>query len=292
MKLRILTIGLVFALFVTSCSKKDETDTTTISADEASVNAKIDVANDDVARVVEDELEATLSNSLNRTANNVATNLPACATVTRVPAAGTALVAGDLVTKTIDFGTSGCALNNGNILKGQIKMSFTYQPNATSHTVTYTFVDFYHNARKFNGTKTFVRTMTAATAASPAHPIVVMNMDMTMTLPDGRTFTRIGTRTREIIAGYNTPLVFNDNVYSVTGNWTTTYPNTTVQTSVITSPLIVKIACSPLNSMISQGVITFTRNTRVATLDYGNGACDNTAIFTLNGVSRTIVLGN
>ena len=290
MKSKILILGVVFSLITISCSKKEENDTTTITADEASVNAKIDIANDDVARLVEEQL--TTNDGVSGRMAAAASSLPTCATVTRVPADNTSIAVGDLITKTIDFGTAGCALSNGNILKGKIVISFNYQPNATSHTVTYTFLDFYHNGRKFNGTKTFVRTMVGATATMPAHPLVIMNMDMTMTLPDGRVFTRIGTRTREITAGYDTPLILNDNVYSVTGSWTTTYPNTTVQTSVITSPIIVKLGCTPLNSPLSQGVITFTRNSRVATLDYGNGSCDNTAIFTINGNSYTIVLGN
>ncbi|MBC7641350.1 MAG: hypothetical protein H7174_03285 [Flavobacterium sp.] len=291
MKSKILIFGVIFSLITISCSKKEANDTTTINADEASVNAKIDIATEDVARIVEEQL--TTNDGVSGRVAAAASSLPTCATVTRVPVDNTSIVVGDLITKTIDFGTTDCQLTNGNKLRGKIIMSHIYQPNATSHTVTYTFVDFYHNARKFNGTKTFVRTMTAATAASPSHPIVVMNLDMTMTLPDGRVFTRIGTRTREIIAGYDTPLNLYDNEYSVTGSWTTTYPNTTVQNSIITSPLIVKLQCSLTNnSPISKGIITFTRNTRVATLDYGNGSCDNTAIFTLNGVSYTIVLGN
>lgn len=283
---------MLLTLITISCTKKDDVDTATITADEATVNAKIDIASDDIARIVEEQLTAN-DGVLGRLSAAAPTSLPACATVNRIPADNTSIAVGDLITKTIDFGITDCVLSNGNKLRGKIIISFLYQPNAASHTVTYTFVDFYHNGRQFNGTKDFVRTMTVGTTASPSHPIVVMNMDMVMTLPDGRTFTRIGTRTREIIAGYANPdLNLNNNVYSVTGSWTTTYPNTTIQNSTITSPLIVKIACTPISSPIAQGVITFTRNTRVATLNYGNGSCDNTAIFTLNGNSYTIVLRN
>ena len=181
---------------------------------------------------------------------------------------------------------------NGNILKGKVILTFVYQPTATSHIVTCTFDNFYHNLRKIEGTKTYTRTMTAATAASPSHPLYVMNMNLTITLPDGRVLTRVGTRTSEIIAGYNTLTDWTDNVYSVTGNWTTTFPNTNTQTSTITSPIIVKLSCVPTNSSLSQGIITFVRNSQTATLDYGNGDCDNLAVFTMNGISYNIVLGN
>lgn len=296
MKTKILFLGLVVSLFTVSCSKDKEDSV--FSADEAGVNAKIDIANDDVSDIVEGQFNATMDNSTTGKAIEyaaVTTNLPTCATVTRVPAFGTPLTAGQTVTKTIDFGTTGCAMPNGNILKGQIIATFVYNPTATSHTINYHFNNFYHNAIKFDGDKTFTRTMTAATSTSSSHPIVVMNMDMTATFPDGRVFNRIGTRTREIIAGYDTPNVFADNVYQVTGNWTTTFPNTTVQTSTISNsnPLIVKMSCIAANKpLIVQGLITFARNGHTATLDYGNGTCDNLAVFTINGTSYTIVIGN
>lgn len=293
MKTKILFLGLALSLFTISCNKDKESNDFT--ADEAGVNAKIDLANDDVSDVVEGQFNATMDNSASgKTTELTATaNLPTCATVTRVPGYGTAPTVGQTVTKTIDFGTTGCAMPNGNVLKGQIIMSFVYNPTATSHTINYQFVSFYHNAIKFDGNKTFTRTMSVATATSPSHPIVVMNMDMTATFPDGRVFNRVGTRTREIIEGYGTPLVLADNIYQVTGNWTTTFPNTTVQTSTITTPLLVKMSCIAANKpLLVKGVITFERNGNIATLDYGNGDCDNLAVFTINGTQYTIVIGN
>ncbi len=220
--------------------------------------------------------------------------LPDCATVTRVPETGFPAV-GANITKTIDFGTIGCAIPlTGAVLKGKIIITIPYQPNSNVHTATYSFVDFYHNGRKVQGTKTFVRTFTPATQVgpNPAKLIVVMNMDLTVTLVDGRVITRTGTRTREIVEGLNTPLLFADNVYKITGEWFTTFPNASVKISTITSPLFLKIACAPENSIFSKGVITFARNNNLATLDYGDGNCDNVAVFTKNGVSTTITLGN
>lgn len=281
------------ALFTISCNKdKDNNDFT---ADEAGVNAKIDLANDDVSDIIEGQFNATMENTTSGKTTELAaaTNLPTCAIITRIPTFGTAPTVGQTVTKTIDFGTTGCAMPNGNVLKGQIIMSFVYNPTATSHTINYQFVNFYHNAIKFDGNKTFTRTMSVATATSQSHPIVVMNMQMTVTFPDGRVFERVGTRTREIIEGYGTPLVLADNVYKVTGSWTTTFPNTTVQTSTITTPLLVKMSCIAVNKpLLVKGVITFERNGNIATLDYGNGDCDNLAIFTINGTQYTIVIGN
>lgn len=291
----LLAVALSLAIF--SCSKKDNNDEVNFSADEAAVNAKIDVANDDVSDIVEGQFDATSADPASgKSVENAAApapNLPSCVMMTRVPAVGTPITVGTLVTKTVDFGTAGCPMPNGNILKGKIIISFTFNPNAPSHVINYQFDNFYHNAIKFDGNKTFTRTMTADTATSASHPIVVMTMDMSATFPDGRVFTRVGTRTREIIEGYNTPLVFLDNVYRITGNWTTTRPNATAQTSTITTPLRVRMSCVSANKpLIVAGVISFERNNQTATLDYGNGDCDNTAVFTFNGVSYTILIGN
>jgi hypothetical protein len=288
MKTKFLFLGLALSLMIFSCTKKDDAVKDEFTADEAGINAKIDGMNDDVSTIVEDQFQLTLDNTSGKSPQNAESPLPACATVTRVPALGTPITVGQLVTKTIDFGTTGCPMPNGNVLKGKIIITFTFQPNALSHTVTYTFENFYHNLRKIDGTKTFTRTMTAASATTAPHPIVTMLMDMTVTFPDGRVFTRVGTRSREFVEGFATPLILSDNVYKVTGNWTTTFPNTTIQTSTITTPLIVKLSCNH----IVQGVITFVRNASTATLDYGTGACDNIAVFTINGVAYTITLGN
>lgn len=286
MKTNFLMLGMIFSVLIISCSKNDDNDSTTISDDEVGINADIDIASDDVSNVLEEQLAIT---NLDGSGRGPALVYAGCATITRTPAAGTVLNVGQTVTKVIDFGTQ-CVQPNGNILSGKINMSFVYNPSATTQTVTYIFENFYHNARKLNGQKTFTRSMTATTATSQSHPIIVMNMDMLITLTDGRMLTRIGTRTREFVAGFSTSTL-SDNVYDVTGNWTTTFPNTTIQTSTITTPLKLKLSCvAPNTSIITQGVISFVRNTNNATLDYGDGSCDNQAVFTLNGVSRFITL--
>ena len=287
-----LFLGLALAIAMVSCTKND--DNSTITTEEAGINAKMDIANDDVSDIVEQEEASTYSNTLNgKTTEASNSTLSNCATVTRVPAFGTPITPGTVVTKTIDFGTTPCMLNNGNYVSGKIIITFTFQPNAPSHTITYTFDNFRHNAILYVGNKTFTRIMTVATATSLSHPVVTMNMDITATFPNGNSYNRVGQRIREIIEGYGTPAIFTDNVYRVTGSWTTTFPNTSIQTSTITTPLIVKLSCIVVNKpLLVRGVITIVRNSNIATLDYGEGECDNTAIFTLNGVPHTIIIGN
>jgi hypothetical protein len=66
-----------------------------------------------------------------------------------------------------------------------------------------------------------------------------------------------------------------------------------VVTSTITTPLKAKMSCLNQNKpLLVQGIITFTKNNNTATLDYGNGDCDNLAVYTVNGNSYNIVIGN
>ena len=298
MKTKILFLGLILSCFAISCGDDDSDNTTpaAISTDEAKVNAQIDQINDDVSDAVEREFDATNNDAARASGENSTSNAQrlgsTCATITRIPGFATALTPGTPVVKTIDFGI-GCTLQNGNVLKGKIIISFTYQPDAASHTIIYSFDDFYHNNIKIAGDKTFTRTMSVATEQSPSHPIVTMTMQLTATFPNARVYTRTGTRTREMIEGYSTPLNILNDVHRITGEWTTTYPNTSELNSEITTPLLVKMACFAVNKpLLVQGVITFTRNDNTATLDYGNGTCDNLAVYTINGNSYNIVIGN
>ncbi|MBP6099099.1 MAG: hypothetical protein KA488_00550 [Flavobacterium sp.] len=286
-----LYYGLILAAVLFSCSKEEVIDQN-ISASDVTIDSKIDIASDDISDIVGSQEMATYSNSISgRETGATSTTLTNCATVTRVPAFGTPLTPGTQVTKTIDFGTVNCTLENGNTVRGKIIISFVFQPTATSHTITYTFDNFYHNDIKYVGTKTFTRSM-VTTANGAVHPIVTMTMDMTVTFPNGDVFTRVGTRTREIIEGYTTA-PWADNIYQITGNWTTTRPNGSTRTATITTPLRIRMSCVLQQKPVTvKGIIAFVSATNTASIDYGNGDCDTTAVLTINGVSSTITIGN
>jgi hypothetical protein len=284
MKTRIFITVLVSSfLFLTSCNKEEVTDNPQITQDDITTSAKIDASVDDLSAIILEEFSDEIGIAAK---TNASQKTASCATVTRNPAYGNAITPGTTVTKTINFG-DGCTLPNGNVLKGKIIISFIYQPDATSHTITYTFENFYHNGLKFNGTKTITVTIGTSNANPDTHPIFTFNLDLTITLPSGRIVKVNGTRTREIIEGYDTPEL-TDNVYQITGNWQTTFPSGATRTATITSPLIVKLNCPS----IVKGIITYSRNGETSTLDFGDGTCDNTATFTINGVPYTIILRN
>ena len=205
MKTKNLILGFALSLTILSCNKEE--NGSPISSADAKVGAQIDAMNDDVSNVVEEQESNTYASpSSGKMADLGVSELTTCATITRVPAFGTLPTVGQTVTKTIDFGT-GCTLNSGNVVGGVIVITFVYQPEATSHTINYSFSNFTHNGIAFNGNKTFTRTMITTIANPSPHPQVTMTLDLTATIPGVGDYHRVGTRVREIVEGYGTEIL-------------------------------------------------------------------------------------
>ena len=275
MKTKKLLVGLLLSFLIISCSKDD--NNSSLNSEDAKINTTIDAITDDISQIVDDQFAAQ-SNSSGRTLTLPESILPSCATVTIV-------VANNIWTRTITF-ASGCTLPNGSVVSGTIIVSGSTNFNQPTQTISYSFVDFYHNNILVQGNKTIVRSLQSTATLAVVHPVANMNIDLTLTYPNGNVYSRVGTRVRELIQGFATPMIWLDNIFSVTGNWTTTFPNG-MQTATITTPLIIKMSCPHIVS----GVMTIVRNNNTGTIDYGDGTCDNLATLTIDGVATVITLG-
>lgn len=264
------------SLFFFSCNKEEESS---FNSEDAKINANIDMISDDISKIIDDQYDAqvTVSGRLTETVQSI---LPSCATVTFV-------VSENNWTRTVDFGTTGCEMSNGNVLRGKMIVSGSTNFNQPSYTITYSFDQFYHNDKLIGGNKIAVRTIQSTAALVALHPVVNVQLDLTITYPNGTVYTRVGSRVRELIEGYATPLIWADNIYSVTGSWATTFPSG-IQTATITTPLLVKLSCPHIVS----GVLNIMRNETSSNIDFGDGTCDNLATFTINGNVYNIILGN
>lgn len=285
MKTKFLLIAFLFSfLFFISCSSEETLETTaaskTITTEDAIANSEIDASVDDVSLIVEDQFSAQQS-SLTRTAEPPKSILPLCAKVTTV--AGT-----DSYTKTIDFGIVGCTMPNGNVLKGKIIISFSKNTLASLKTISYTLEGFYHNDKLIEGNRTITHEMKSTELLATSHPVTTHSIDVKVTFPDGKIYTRVGTRVREMTEGYATIGNWEDNVFVVTGNHVTDFPNGSIFTTTIQTPLVFKSICR--KPFPVQGVVEINKNGGIATLDYGNGECDNLATMTTEGVSKEIEL--
>ena len=281
MKTKIVSgIAIVMLSFFISCdSSNDGNDNNpTLTAKDIAVNSKIDVAIDDVVYIVEDQYTAQQSIS-NRSSTASKSILPTCATFTTVLVDGT-------WTRTIDFGSAGCTLPNGNVLKGKIIISFSNDFTSKSRTLSYRFVDFYHNGKLLQGNKSITYESKSTELLATEHPVMTFTVDMKITFDDGKVYSRTGTTVKETIEGNETPLNWEDNVFLVTGNSATSLSNGDTITTVITTPLRYITSCK-LPFPVS-GIVSITKNTSVGTLDFGDGKCDNLKTHTIDGVKKKI----
>jgi hypothetical protein len=266
MKTKILALGLLTIFSFVSCNRDDKEISSSINSSDIVENAKIDNVGDDVAQIVDSQSNATPAgrfSSLTSDCLNVSTTQN-----------------GNTWTRILDYGTANCLLDNGNYVRGKIIIFFQDDFDAATRTLNFSFENFYHNDRHVEGNRTVVKTR-----LENGHIKADIDLNMTITNPDGRIFARTGHRIRE----YN-PVA---NEFSVTGNWTTTnQSNGVTHTNTISaaSPLRIVYGCyqAPFQNRyeIVSGLITITKsNNNTAIIDYGDGGCDNTGTITINGGS-------
>lgn len=272
--------------FFIGCSSNEKVDVAatskTITAEDAIANSEIDASVDDVSIIAEDQFDFQKS-LVAKTSMGMKSMLPPCATVTSV-------LTNETWTRTIDFGTQGCALPNGNVLKGKIIVSFSKNFTTPIKTISYTLVGFYHNGKLIEGSKTITHELKTSDLLTPIHPVTTHSIDIKITFPDGTVYTRFGTRVREMVEGFATIGIWEDNVFKVWGYTITTFPNGSKYTfkTEKTQALLIKMSCKM--SFPVSGVVEILKDDATATLDYGNGDCDKLATMTINGVTKEIIL--
>ncbi|MFD2564458.1 hypothetical protein [Aquimarina rubra] len=276
MKNNILKFGLIafFSIILVGCNSEEVSDQLPldgIDSQEAALTATIDdgaeVVSDLTLQGFEDE-EGLAKNSNNRF-------LPDCATVTIELTSTSKNV-------TIDFGTEGCEVRSGHIVKGKIFMSYELNVEAMSLLINYSLEDFFIDDVQFAGS----RSITRLKSNDNGNPEYSMNLDFTITFTDGTQASRTGSKTREWIEG-----AFNgnwgDNVFLITGEWQTNFANGNTHSTTITTPIRREASCRFLVS----GIVELVRTNFSGSLDYGDGSCDNKAVFTnSDGEEREILL--
>ncbi|MEO8237993.1 MAG: hypothetical protein ABI793_02835 [Flavobacterium sp.] len=284
MKTKFLLIATCITLsFFISCNSDDKTNdetAKTISNAEIITNSKIDASIEDVTNIAEDQFTAQ-QNSTNKPSGTIKNFLPSCAVISTT-------FTNNTWTRTVDFGVEGCTLPNGNSVKGKMVISFSNDFAAATQTISYTFEGFYHNGKKLQGSKSIVVTKKATDLLAAVHPVTTAAIDMTITFDDGSVYTRKGSLTKEMIAGYDTWFNWEDNVFVVTGSGSTTFPNGDTFSAEITTPLEFNASCK--TSFAVKGVLSITKNTATAVIDFGNGDCNTLVTVTKNGVTAEIDL--
>ncbi|VAW26247.1 hypothetical protein MNBD_BACTEROID04-682 [hydrothermal vent metagenome] len=264
LNLKLLLFLVVGSFLFTSCNNSENIDLSeSISADETNIFVEADNISDEVNNVIDDFfVEESLGA---RSEDNNPTDLSSLGCMTR-----TVVVEGTIKTVTLDFG-DGCELPNGTVLSGKIILVHAVDTDVKSLIVTYTFENFYFNELNIEGENTVVRVR----ENENGNPQSTLTVNMKITWPDGEFASRRGTKVREWIEGYDTR-TFGDNVFLITGNWTTTFKNGTILSATIIEPLRREMDCR----FIVSGVVELQKNNRNGSLNFGDGRCDNKAIFT------------
>lgn len=274
-----ILLGLALSLAFLSCSKEDATSTEMDSAKKVvSTNIKIDEASNDLSDIT-DNLIMAMGGMMGKSGDTPEPYLPACVTVE-------GSYTNDTWTKTLTF--TNCTMPNGNVLDGTLTITAVKNAETHTFTITHTFTNFHHNGIKVEGTRTVVKSLKTTDTLAILHPVDTITMNMTFTFTDGSVHHTEGTRIREMIEGFLTPMLWHDDVFSITGNWINASADGTCN-ATITSPLILKL--SQECHGIVQGVITFVKNDKTIVVDYGTGACDKTATVTIDGKTETITIG-
>lgn len=198
----------------------------------------------------------------------------ACTTITIIPQGEGGMII-------LDFGES-CTLSNGSIVSGIIRLTYGGIVDGT-RTINYTFENYTYNGHAVSGGGEILREF----ENSNGYPSATVNETITVHFSNSElSATRVGLRISEWIEGVGSG-TWTDNVYSITGNWETTFSNGFSRSGEVTEALIKKLSCRFLVS----GIIVITQDGLTGALDFGDGECDAMATLIFEGVEYPILLG-
>jgi hypothetical protein len=293
------------AILITACQKTAtnnlaslDTETMFISEDDAIVENTYNDLFDDVMGTPVDDIgfgtgvgiygktqaqDANTGDAFARTGSTDSLGLPPCATITVVP--NLPGVFPKVIT--IDFGTVGCAGPGGHIRKGKIVSVYTNRMFVPGAKATTTFIDFYFDTVKVEGTYVIENQSTAGT---PTWNVKVI--DGKLTKPSGNYINRNSSHTTTQVAGVGTRSPIDD-VFEVTGRGNSELKRgsfVATWTHVIEQPLVKRFTCR----WFVKGIVKITKPSgQIVLLNYApvnNGECDNKASITKDGVTEIIVL--
>ena len=183
-------------------------------------------------------------------------------------------------TMTIDYGT-GLEMSNGHILKGKIIVVLSAAPFVSGSTRTVTFENFGADSITVSGTATKTRTKDVQIKFTE-------NSDMTVTLANGTIIHRVSVHVKNWTAGSDTEFNPADDVIEITGSVTVSDSKGNEYSKIITTPLVKTGTCK----FITKGVIAYKNSVgKFATIDFGNGDCDNKAMRTTQKGTSEMILG-
>jgi hypothetical protein len=188
----------------------------------------------------------------------------------------------------IDFGT-GVIDKRGNTLKGKIYVIISNRMGVIGSTRKLEYYEFFINDNQLKGSKVVTylgsnrQVTNTVVTETPSWSILVKD---TIVRADGTKIIWNSERVRTRISNNATPLLYWDDIYSITGTSNGVNAKGVAYTVEITKPLILKGGWK----FFVEGTVLTTSEKHTAVLDYGNGDKDAKATLTVNGVTKDINL--
>lgn len=265
-----LMSGMSLVLLFSSCVKDKDNDSDTNS----SRNESIAESYFNELNSISDQAATKGDLSGFKLAEDAGSLLATCAIISIDTSANVSVANPD--TFIVDFGT-GCLGNDGKTRRGILLITATGRYLETGTIITITPSNYFVNDNQVTG----FRRVTNLGANAQNQPSFSVEVNGSVILANGGgTITWTANRVRTWISGYNTPLLFLDDEYSLTGTSNGTKTSGTSWNSVINTPLVYRQSCRQIVS----GTLTITPENKPQRLvDFGNGVCDNSASVTING---------
>jgi hypothetical protein len=269
--MKIIPFRLIVAFFTmgiflfTSCDKEENNSSEEVNfnSENSTRAAKMDNIAEGTFNIME---QAFVENETGGRGVTQFSLFPACTEIS-------VSVQGNNILVLIDFGDS-CTLNNGNIVSGSILLDYGPLVGGT-YTVNYLYNDFTFNDNGVSGGGDFLYEI----ANQNGNPQSTLNESITVSFPNTTvTGTRNGLRVSEWVEGVGSG-TWLDNVYHVTGNWQTEFTNGFERSGEVTETLVYKTSCR----WVVAGRLEVSQDGLTAAIDFGDGECDNQAIFIYNG---------
>ncbi|HUX54858.1 MAG TPA: hypothetical protein VMV56_10615 [Williamwhitmania sp.] len=259
----ILMIAALASLTFASC-QKDTTPTNPLESttvDDNQVTSYVDDATNEINDV-------TMKSD-----NSQSAALAAFATDSTAASRTVAITfSGDTIIKTVTYvNWTNPNSNNGHVKNGVIRIAILGGPLQSTFLRIATFQNFSIDGNAIEGTRTITKT------SDNVYTYTLTGGKVTFT--DGTTYTRTSTQTRTWVDGFDTPFNIWDDIWTIEGSETGVNRSGMTYTHTIVNPLMIKLSCR----WIVSGTIDITVGTENATVDYGDGACDNQATLTYNG---------
>ncbi|SRX74892.1 hypothetical protein [Aequorivita antarctica] len=270
---RLIVSFLAMGIFLFTSCNKDENDSSeevNFSSDNSMRAAKTDNVTEATFNIIE---QAFVENETGGRGITQFSLFSDCTTIT-------VEMQGNVFTILLDFGNS-CTLNNGNVVSGSILLEYGPLVSGT-YTVNYTFQNFVINGNGVSGGGSILYEI----ANQNDNPQSTVTESITVSFPNTTvTGTRNGTRISEWVEGVGSG-TWLDNVYHINGNWQTKFTNGFERSGEVTETLVYKTACP----YVVDGRLEVTQDGLTAAIDFGDGECDNMAVFIYNGQEYPFIM--